>query len=175
MPFKRIASQEGILIKDGRSLELLGQVDTVVFDKTGTNTSEVPTVGQIYTHFCDDENELLRLTAAAEYKQTHPIAKAITREARRRDLSLPDIGQVRVEVGYGLNVFVEERQVMVGSARFMEKSGIALPETIQEIQQATHKKGHSLIYVAIDHQFAGAIELCPTIRPEARELVRQLL
>jgi len=171
--FLRIASQEGILIKDGRSLELLGQVDTVVFDKTGTLTEEVPTVGQIYAHLYT-EDELLRLTAAAEYKQTHPIAKAILKEARRRELSWPNIGEVRVEVGYGLNVWLEERQVMVGSTRFMEKSGIALPEAIQEIQQAAYEKGHSLVYVAIDLRFAGAIELRPTIRPEARELVRQL-
>ena len=172
--FLRIASQEGILIKDGRSLELLGQVDTVVFDKTGTLTCEVPTVGQIYAHLYDGD-ELLRYTAAAEYKQTHPIAKAILKEASRRELSLPDIVLARYEVGYGLKVWVEERLVQVGSARFFEMSGIAIPEAYQQIQEVAHSEGYSLVYVAIDHQFAGAIELRPTIRPEARELIRQLL
>jgi Cu2+-exporting ATPase len=169
----RIASQEGILIKDGRSLELLGQVDTIVFDKTGTLTEEVPTVGQIYAHR-NSEEELLRYTAAAEYKQTHPIAKAILKEASHRKLSLPNIAEARYEVGYGLTVSVEERSVIVSSARFMEMSGIVIPPAYQNIQEASHAEGNSLVYVAIDAQFAGAIELCPTIRPEARELVRQL-
>ena len=171
--FLRIASQEGILIKDGRSLELLAKVDTVVFDKTGTLTEEVPTVGQIYAHLYS-EDELLRLTAAAEYKQTHPIAKAILKEAKKRELSLPDIDLAQYEVGYGLKVWIEERLVQVGSVRFMEMSGIAMAEEYQQIQDVAHEEGYSLVYVAIDHQFAGAIELRPTIRPEARELIRQL-
>ena len=56
----------------------------------------------------------------------------------------------------------------------MEMSGIAMPEEYQQIQDVAHEEGYSLVYVAIDSQFAGAIELHPTIRPEARELVRQL-
>ncbi len=173
--FLRIASQEGVLIKDGRSLELLGQVDTVVFDKTGTLTEEVPTVGLIYAHRIS-EDELLRLTAAAEQKQTHPIALAILKEASRRDLTyrVADRREARYEVGYGLNVWVEGRLFQVGSARFMAMSGITIPADYLNIQQAAHNEGHSLVYVAIDAQFAGAIELHPTIRPEARELVRQL-
>ena len=91
-----------------------------------------------------------------------------------RGLSLPDIGLAQYEVGYGLKVSVEERWVMVGSARFMEMSGITIPADYLKIQQAAHEEGYSLVYVAIDSQFAGAIELHPTIRPEARELVRQL-
>ena len=171
--FLRIASSEGILIKDGRSLELLGQVDTIVFDKTGTLTEEVPTVGQIYAHLYD-QDELLRLTATAEYKQTHPIAKGILKEASKRDLNLPNIGLARYEVGYGLKVSVEERLVMVGSTRFMQMSGIVIPQKYRQIEEIAHAEGYSLVYVAVDHQFAGAIELRPTIRPEARELVRQI-
>jgi len=171
--FLRIASEQGILIKDGRSLELLGKVDTVVFDKTGTLTEEVPTVGQIYVHQ-GSEDELLRYTAAAEYKQTHPIARAILKEASQRKLNLPDIGLASYEVGYGLKVWVEERLVQVGSIRFLEMSDITIPEGLQQIQEDANSDGHSLVYIAIDEQFAGAIELCPTIRPEARELVHQL-
>ena len=171
--FLRIASIEGIMIKDGRSLELLGQVNTVVFDKTGTLTEDVPTVGQIYVDR-NSASEVLRYAAAAEYKQTHPIAKAILKEATRRKLSVPAIREARYEVGYGLSVWAEERLVMVGSPRFMQMSGIAIPEAIQQIQEVAHEEGYSLVYVAFDHQFAGAIELRPTIRPEARELIRQL-
>lgn len=171
--FLRIASEEGILIKDGRSLELLGRVDTIVFDKTGTLTEEMPTVGKIYTHQYS-ENELLRYTAAAEYKQTHPVAKAILKESSLRQLSLPDIGLAQYEVGYGLKVWIEEHMLQVGSIRFLEMSGIEIPEVFQQVQEEAHSKGYSLIYVAIDEQFAGAIELRPTIRPEAYDLIRQL-
>jgi len=181
--FLRIASENGVLIKDGRSLELLSEVDTFVFDKTGTLTEEEPTVATIHALNGHNEEELLTYAAAAEYKQTHPIARAIRQEAHERGLALPPIGDVNVEVGYGLKVRVKSWQddsaeafklVRIGSQRFMEMSGITIPSQIKQIQQSAHEEGLSLVYVAIDSQLAGAIELMPTIRPEAKEIVREL-
>lgn len=172
--FLRIASENGVLIKDGRSLELLSTVDTFVFDKTGTLTEEVPTIGTIHALNGYDKEQLLSYAAAAEYKQTHPIARAIRKEAQRRELTVPPITDVNVEVGYGLKVKVENKLVRVGSQRFMEIEGITILSQIKEIQQAAHEEGWSLVYVAIDSQLAGVIELMPTIRPEAKQIVREL-
>ncbi len=79
--FLHLATENGILVKDGRSLELLTEIDTVVFDKTGTLTLEQPSVGQI--HCCADlsADEVLVYAATAEYRQTHPIARAILQAA----------------------------------------------------------------------------------------------
>lgn len=69
--------ERGILIKDGRALESLQDVDTVVFDKTGTLTLEQPTVSRIFCCNGVSEADILRYAAAAEAKQSHPIARAI--------------------------------------------------------------------------------------------------
>ena len=179
--FLNITSQNGILIKDGRSLELLSQIDTVVFDKTGTLTEEVPTVGQIYTCHQYDQNQLLTVTAAAERKQSHPIAQAILNEANLRELALPPIHDAEYEVGYGLKVRIEEQSlkggsalIRVGSDRFMAMEGISIPAEIEKIKEACHTEGHTLIYVAINDHLGGAIELVPTLRPEARQITREL-
>ena len=174
--FLRITSEHGILVKDGRSLELLSQVDTIVFDKTGTLTEEVPHVGQIYTSIDKriDENEVLIYAAAAEHKQTHPIAQAIVQEARHRGLDVPPISDATYAVGYGLKVDLDGKEIRVGSARFMEMSDIAIPADISNREPSCHENGYSLVYVAISGQLAGAIELRPTIRPEAREIIDSL-
>ncbi|MEM7343499.1 MAG: heavy metal translocating P-type ATPase [Chloroflexota bacterium] len=172
--FLRITSENGILVKDGRALELLSQIDTVVFDKTGTLTEDVPTVGAIYTDAGYNENELLALAAAAEYKQTHPIARAITKEAHKRDLILPHIDDLHYEVGYGLKIKAGETVVCVGSSRFIEMEGVALETGHKEREKGSYEAGHSLVYLAIDDQLAGAIELIPTIRPESFKLVKEL-
>ena len=109
-----------------------------------------------------DEEQLLAYAAAAEYKQTHPIAKAILREARSRNVTIPPTKNVSVEMGYGLVVLVGEKSIRVGSRRFMEMSEIAIPTSIDDASY--HAQGHSLVYLAIDNQLAGAIELKPTIR-----------
>ena len=187
--FLQIAAKQGILIKDGRALELLGTVDTIVFDKTGTLTQEVPHVGAL--HLCRDlnENELLRYAAAAEQNQEHPIARAILQEASHRQLTLPQVAHAKYEVGYGLKVTIDERLILVGSKRFMEMANIAIPTDIALEQERCNRQGYSLVYIAIDPlprlpypreglgvraELVGAIELHPTIRPEARQIIQQL-
>ncbi|MEM7535184.1 MAG: heavy metal translocating P-type ATPase [Chloroflexota bacterium] len=178
--YLRFASERGVLIKDGRSLELMTEVDTVVFDKTGTLTEDVPIVGQIHPCGQHTKEGLLAVAAAAEEKQSHPIALAILEEARSQSLSLPMVLNVKYEVGYGLKVSIfdaekeEEQLIRVGSRRFMAMEDIAIDERYDLIENAAHEKGHTLIYVAIGDQLGGVIELEPKIRPEAKHIVEQL-
>ncbi|MDM8563033.1 HAD-IC family P-type ATPase, partial [Candidatus Marithioploca araucensis] len=79
--YLRLFSRRGILIKDGRVLETLHKVDTVIFDKTGTLTLEQPQVCKIHCLSEWDEDTVLLYAAAAEYRQPHPIAKAIFEKA----------------------------------------------------------------------------------------------
>ena len=180
LSFLNLASKRGILIKDGRSLQVLGEIDTVVFDKTGTLTQEIPHVGQIYTYNGMSEEKLLEYAAAAEYKQTHPIAKAIRAEAKVRGLILPAIDEAKYEVGYGIKVQLSNHSsstnqvIRVGSARFIEMEGIEISADIKKIHQTSYEQGHSLVYVAIDDQLGGAIELHATIRPEAKQIIKNL-
>jgi Cu2+-exporting ATPase len=173
--FLHIMAKNGILIKDGRSLEMLQQVDTVVFDKTGTLTLEQPQVNQLYPLIEDlTEEDLLSYAAAAEYRQKHPIAKAIILAAEQRGLTPPLIDEAAYQVGYGIQVKIEEKMVRVGSARFMLKESIAIPPHIQTLQAQGNEQGHTLVYVALDDQLAGVIELQPSIRPEAPDIIQQL-
>lgn len=172
--FLRIMSEQGILIKDGRSLEALRQVDTIVFDKTGTLTLEQPQVKAIYCCNGLTENELLTYAYAAEYRQTHPIAKAILSEAHHRNLVLPEVEQAKYEAGYGIKVTLANAIILVGSERFMALEGIALPPEISALEKLSHEQGHSFVYVAVNNQLGGAIELQPTIRPEAKQMVQYL-
>ena len=169
-----LASKNSIFIKDGRALELLNQVDTIVFDKTGTLTQEQPTLSKIYFLNGYSENEILTYAATAEYKQKHPIAKTILETAKQRGLILSEIEEAKYEIGYGISVTIGQKLIKVGSTKFMELSGITIPIKIREIQDASHELGHSLICVAINEQISGAIELKPTIRPEAKKIISGL-
>jgi Cu2+-exporting ATPase len=172
--FLKIASEKGILIKDGRALEALQTIDTVVFDKTGTLTREQPCVGAIMTYNSQTENKILCYAAAAEYKQKHPIALAILEEAQNRKLDLPMIDEAGYEVGYGLKVRLDDKLIRVGSARFMEIEHIDIPENFRQFQTKSHEQGISLVYVAINEQLGGAIELQTTIRPESFDVISNL-
>jgi Cu2+-exporting ATPase len=170
----RLLSQNQILIKDGRTLDMLRDVDTVVFDKTGTLTIHQPHVGRTYAWEGVSETEVLTWAAAAEYKQTHPIAHAIVAAAQERQLSIPEIDDAVYTVGYGLSVSIENQHIRVGSYRFMQQAAIPIPPEVHATEEAAHQCGHSLVLVARGQRIVGAIELVPTVRPEARQVIAGL-
>jgi len=169
-----MACEQGILIKDGRSLELFNEIDTVVFDKTGTLTLEQPTVGEIHCFNGASENDILKYAAAAEQGQTHPVAKAILKAANDRELQAFKMEEAKYQVGYGIQVNLADRIVWVGNHKFMVMENIAMPVDISQIQQGIHEQGHSLVYVAFNDQLAGVIELHATTRPEAKQIIDYL-
>lgn len=169
-----VATRRNILVKDGRSLDLLTDIDTVVFDKTGTLTLEQPHVAQVHIFTTLDASAVLRYAAAVEQRQSHPIARAILANAQAQALVLPTIDDTRYEVGYGLRAVIEGRLIRVGSDRFMALEQIALSPEVQALQETCHAQGHSLVMVALDEQLVGAIELEPTIRPEAKAVIAAL-
>lgn len=169
-----IAARQRILVKDGRALEQLSGVDTIVFDKTGTLTIEQPHVVQIHTYHDWAANDVLRYAAAAEQRQTHPIARAILTAAAEASLPLPAIEDACYEIGYGIKVRIDERLIRVGSDRFMSMEAIALPAAVLDLKEQSQAQGHSLVMIAVDQQLVGVIELQPTLRPEAQALIGEL-
>ncbi|XCN72935.1 MAG: heavy metal translocating P-type ATPase [Candidatus Electrothrix aestuarii] len=174
LSYLQLLSRRSVLIKDGRVLESLRDVDTVVFDKTGTLTLDQPTVGAVHALNGFDEKAVLRYAAAAEYRQPHPVARAVVAKAEVEQIILPNPENADYEVGYGIRVRTEGRMIQVGSARFLEREGIQLPVTAFPLRERAEAEGHSLIYVGIDGQAAGVLELEPTVRPEAAEVIEFL-
>jgi Cu2+-exporting ATPase len=169
-----LSAEHGILVKDGRALELLRSVDTFLFDKTGTLTRERPEVGRVLTYGAYSENQILQWAAAAENKFSHPIAKAILDKFRTLGLELPKIDESKYHVGYGITVGVDGHTVRVGSARFMTHEGIVLPPELIQALDAAHDEGHSLVMVGVDDALGGAIELHAAERPEAAAVIAGL-
>ena len=172
--YSQILAHHGILIKDGRALESLRQVNTIIFDKTGTLTLEQPTVAIIHSFGEHSADTVLTYAAAAEYRQSHPIAKAILDKASEQRLELPESDEASYQVGYGIKVMVNGQVIRVGSSRFLQQQDICLPENIESIQRQAETNSHSLIYVSIDRHLAGILEMQPTIRPEAASVIRYL-
>lgn len=169
-----IASHHGILVKDGRSLEKLHEVDTVVFDKTGTLTLEQPEVGQIHCCAGWEERSVLAFAALAEHRQSHPIAKAILAAAGQHGLETAAPDSAAYSLGFGVQVQHQGDTIQVGSQRFMQQSGIAIPDGMEDIKTLCQESGNSLIFVGVNGALAGALEMQAQLRPETVELVNKL-
>ncbi len=174
MHFLNDASHHGILIKDGHTFEQLKTVDTVVFDKTGTLTEEQPHVVGVYACGSYTQQEVLRLAAAAEFRQGHPIAKAILHHAHEQGLELPEATEAAYRLGYGLTVEIGGQLIRVGSMRFLEEEGISVTHSLREIQADCHASGSPLVLVACGEEAIGLVRLEATIRPGTHELMEGL-
>jgi Cu2+-exporting ATPase len=162
----------GMLVKQGRALEVLPRVDSVVFDKTGTLTRSVPEVGELIPCGRLDAAVLLRLAAAAEQNFSHPIARAILDRYRAGGgEQLPVIDASQYALGFGLTVTIEDMRIRLGSRRFMDREGIAFPASLDPDLGRLRDAGHTLIYMAVDDAPAAVIDMRPSNRPEARTVI----
>ncbi len=170
-----VAAKNGVLIKDGKVLEILRNIDVVLFDKTGTLTYDVPVVSEIVP--ADETYQIEKIlfyTATAEQKFSHPIARSILRKAAQENIVLPPHDESRYHVGLGIEVFVHGDMVKVGSARYMERENIGIPQNIRDALEKTGDKGHTAILTAVNGKLAGMLELQSTLRDEAIDVVSML-
>ena len=170
------AARQGILIRSGRAIEQLAKVDTVVFDKTGTLTQGNAGVVGIFTTRRTplSSDEILKLAASAEQGLTHPVAEAITRHARAREVPLVECEEWEYRVGQGVAAGIEGRTVYVGSHRMMAILGFDISELLvanPEIEASAA----SQVYVADTDGLLGVILYRDPARPESVEVIRNLL
>ena len=135
----------------------MNEIDTVLFDKTGTLTRERPEVGHIHACGHWQTEAILRYAAAAEQKFHHPIALAILHEARDRSLDLPPVEESELKVGFGIAVRLDGRLIRVGSRRYIEMEGIAIPADVTGALEQAHALGNTMVLVAVDDELGGAI------------------
>ncbi len=169
-----LAANRGILVKDGRALEKMSEIDTVLLDNTGTLTREVPEVGQVVTCKGYTENKILQWAAAAENRFAHPIAKAIVQEFEKTGLPMLPIEDTKYKMGYGISAEIEGYLIRVGSARYMKIEGVDIPPHVQAVLDRAHHEGHTLVFVAVDDHLGGAIELQASQRPEVADIIAGL-
>jgi len=166
------AAEMGILIKGGEVLERAHALTAIVLDKTGTLTHGQAVVTGIIA-LDIDENELLRLAAAAEVGSEHPLGDAVVREARARNLTLPAATDFQAIPGQGIQARVEERGLLLGNALLLETRAVAM-DRLEERDIKLPDAGNTPLYVAIDGRLAGVIAVADTVRPNAVIAVRQL-
>jgi len=168
------AARQGVLIRSGRAIEQLAQVDTIVFDKTGTLTQGNAGVVGIYSARAGlDDATILQLAATAEQGLTHPVAEAITRHARERQLPLRECAEWEFRVGQGVAALIDGRQVYVGSHRMMGILGFDIGPLL-----AAHPEieamAASQVYVADPQGALGVILYRDPPRPESAQVIRTL-
>ena len=202
------AARRGVLFKGGVYLEQLARIEIIAFDKTGTLTVGKPRVTDVIpasqTSFSVfgsgrssdvDQRELLKLAASVEARSEHPLAKAIVSHAKSQNLTLAGCRGFRSYTGQGVQGYVGNRSIMVGSPEMMERRQWEDDENLSSELSRLHDEGKTVMLVGEIQEgngpdsgqvigeggvqvsscrLLGLIAVADTLRPDAPEVIRKL-
>ena len=162
------AARLGAIVKGGLHLEMLGRVDTVVFDKTGTVTFGDPKVVEIRPSNGTPPEILVRLAASAEMPSEHPLGKALIAYARESGISIHEPERFSYEPGKGVVASLKDGEVVVGKISFLQQRGISVKSEAQMGNSGPE------VFVAHHGVYAGKIHIADTLRPESAQAADSL-
>jgi Cu+-exporting ATPase len=167
----------GVLIHKGEALEVLGKVDTLVCDKTGTLTEGKPALVSIRFVPPWSDTEVLRLAASLERRSEHPVASAVIAGAEQRAATPGTVKEFRSVTGYGVTGVVDGHSVAVGTSTLLrERLNMADPglAVLEEEAARLRAEGQTTVFVAVDGKAAGLLGVADPVKSTTPEAVRLL-
>ncbi|WP_047116906.1 heavy metal translocating P-type ATPase [Brachyspira hyodysenteriae] len=160
----------GILFKNAEALEVSEKINAVMFDKTGTLTEGKPYVTDIISDYKD---KLLLIAASAENGSEHPLGEAIVREAKEKNIKLLNIENFEAIAGFGIEVFIDNKKVLMGNDKLMNKENINT-ENYNSYMDKLSKEGKTPMYVSYDNKLLGIIAVADKLKKESIEAINRL-
>ena len=169
------ATKHGVLIKSGEALEKLGGLNTIAFDKTGTLTygnlavSDVISLDEDYT-----SEDILLMTASAEKRSEHPLAKAIIENVENKSIVIEEPHDFEMIPGKGIKASNSYGEIVCGNQKYLRELDIEERENLESILDSLRYEGKASIIVGLNGQTAGVIGLSDMIREDARDMIDAL-
>jgi Cu+-exporting ATPase len=167
------AAEYGVLIRNGEALQRVGQLTTLVLDKTGTITEGKPTVTSIVPAKGWGEDQLLQLAASVEVGSEHPLAEAIVEAARRQNAPLKDHHGFTAIAGHGVSARIDGQDVLLGNQKLMNGHNVLLFD-LPEYADKLAANGETPIYIAVNKKSAGLLSVADPVKSDSQEAVEKM-
>jgi len=165
-----MGAQRGILIKNGKALELVNKSDIIVFDKTGTLTLGHPIVNAVFTKNNNDK-EVIQLAASVERWSEHPLAEAILNKAKDERIELLKVDKFEAFPGGGVSALVNGKNVLLGTRKLMSNIDLSFFES-KMIQ--LEEEGNTVILISVNNEAIGIISLSDELKENAVSVIQKL-
>ena len=162
------SAKMGVLIKNGEVLEEVSDIDTVVFDKTGTITVGKPQV----TNVVVDKNKVLTIAASLEENSEHPLATAVVKAAKEAKTEIKSIQNFAAIEGRGVKANYGNQEAFVGSDRLLEDISISQEMKDQALQ--LQKEAKTVVYVGLGNDIIGLIAIQDVPKASSKQAIAEL-
>jgi len=167
------AAQSGILINNLESLEILGKVNCIVTDKTGTLTVGKPEIKDIIS-FSYKENDILRIVASLEKNSEHPLSYSILKRAKEKNIELFEIEYFENVVGEGIGAEINSIEYYFGNERLMKRKRININKEYKDMYENILSQGKTVMYLCDEKEIIALISVLDTIKKDAKNLINEL-
>src|SRR3990167_5901326 len=166
-----LGAKHNILIKDAPTLEQVSKIQAVVLDKTGTLTEGKPKITDVVAAAGFDDDEIIKLDAAAEAKSSHPLSQAVMDEAKKRKIRVPTkVEKFKNLAGHGVEAVVDNKHVLVGTLKLMRDRKVDISSIQKQIDQLL-SDGKTIMVLAVDGKVAGVAGAQDPIKENARKAI----
>ena len=162
------SAKMGVLIKNGDVLEEVSDIDTVVFDKTGTITVGKPQV----TDIIGDENQVLTIAASLEENSEHPLATAIVKKAKLDNIALAAVKNFAAIEGKGVKANYGKQEAFVGSDKLLED--IIISQEMKKKAIQLQKEAKTVVYVGLGQDIIGLVAIQDVPKPSSKKAIAEL-
>ncbi|MEX0659905.1 MAG: heavy metal translocating P-type ATPase [Egibacteraceae bacterium] len=167
------AARQGILMRSGEAFQIMGEIRSIVLDKTGTLTHGKPAVRDVVAVGSRDDDEVLQAAASAESASEHPLARAIEDAAEARGLHVAKADDFDSHTGKGVGATVEGRRVLVGKPAFLSDHDVDLADAAAA-RERLEERGITVVGVARDGLLLGWVGIGDEVKPDAAETIRRM-
>lgn len=168
-----MAARNGFLIRQRIALEQARMINMVLFDKTGTLTKGKYGVKKIWSFSELDDKKILQLSASVDSHSEHPIAKALVREAKNRQIELLKISNFQRIPGKGASGQIAGQKVLVGGSSILKENQKGILIHNDEIKSAS-LRGETIIFLKMNEKLVGVISFADIIRSESKKAILDL-
>jgi P-type Cu+ transporter len=171
-----MGAERGILIRDGAAIQILKDVHTIVFDKTGTITKGKPEVTDIIPAEGFDEDYVIKLSASVESGSEHPLGQAIVRKAVERKLELMPLKDFQAIPGKGVMGLLDNKAITVGNPKMLEDiySKTTLPDWVENELSRLEGEAKTAMIVAKNGNIEGIIAVADSLKDDSILAIQEL-
>ena len=166
-------ASQGILIKNGQTLENIHNATTVLLDKTGTITAGEPTVTDFIINEGFDKDDILQLVASAESVSEHPLGSAIVKYSEEKEINLLPTDHFESITARGIKADIAGREIAIGNKKLMDSLS-EVPSSLEAQVKQLANEAKTPMYIALDNEVIGIVAVMDPIKETSSQAIKEM-
>ena len=170
-----MGAENGVLIRKGEAIQVMKDINAIVFDKTGTITKGKPELTDIVlaSNSKIEKEKVLKIAASVESASEHPLASAIVKAAKEKNISLEEISDFEAVTAKGVKAKIDGKEVLVGNERFFTEKNIEIGDLKEELKKLENEAKTAML-VGYDQELLALIAVADTVKEDSKKAINEL-